>query len=236
MIRKIKGLAHKYLTNPSVEFSKKSYSQCGEDLIVKFIFDTIGIPKPSFLDIGAHHPYHLSNTALLYENGSTGINIEPDPTLFQEFLRKREKDVNLNIGIAQEDGEQDFYIINAPTLNTFSKIEAEGYASEGNYFIKDIKKIRVLRVSSILTKYSSDRFPQFLSLDAEGVDETVLRSIDYSTYFPIVICVETIGFSTKGMGVKNVKIIDFLLSRGYLLYADTYINSIFIRKEYWAKN
>jgi hypothetical protein len=35
---------------------KKSYSQCGDDLILDFAFDILGIAKPTYLDIGAHDP------------------------------------------------------------------------------------------------------------------------------------------------------------------------------------
>jgi len=49
---------------------KKSYAQCGEDLIVKFIFDNVlKINKPTFIDIGANHPYIGNNTFLFYKNG-----------------------------------------------------------------------------------------------------------------------------------------------------------------------
>ncbi len=78
-------------------------------------------------------------------------------------------------------------------------------------------------------------FPDFLSLDAEGIDEIVLQSIDYKDNFPKVICVETISFSTVGRGKKNKKIISFLEEKGYLLYADTNINSIFVKKDLWER-
>jgi hypothetical protein len=39
-----------------------SFSQSGEDLIVKFIFDILKIKKPTYIDIGAHHSSYLSNT------------------------------------------------------------------------------------------------------------------------------------------------------------------------------
>jgi hypothetical protein len=48
-------------------FSKVSYSQSGEDLIVRVYFDILGITNPTYIDIGAHHPYFISNTALFYE-------------------------------------------------------------------------------------------------------------------------------------------------------------------------
>ena len=212
---------------------KKSYSQSGEDLIVKYIFDVLKIRKPGYLDIGAHHPFNLSNTALFYENGSRGINIEPDPILMQAFTQHRKEDTNLNIGISDKKAVLDFYIINNPVLNTFLKEEAENYYKEGDYKIVDTKKVQVSTVKSVLEEHRNGLYPEFLSIDAEGVDEIVLKSLDLMNNFPIVICVETISFSNKGKGKKNHELIEFVKSKGYFLYADTYINSIFVREENW---
>jgi FkbM family methyltransferase len=218
-------------------FCKISYSQSGEDLIIKNIFDTVGISHPSYLDIGAHHPLYFNNTAIFYNNGSKGINIEPDPELFKHFPIERTRDINLNIGISDTSGEQDFYIINVPTLNTFSKETAEDYSKEGNYFIKEVKKIKTESINEILKQYCNDGFPNLLTIDTEGVDELILNSIDFnSTNIPIVICIETISFSETGNGVKNRKIIEFLESKNYLYFADTNINSIFVHKSYWIKD
>jgi FkbM family methyltransferase len=212
---------------------KKSYSQSGEDLIAKYIFGVLGIDRPSYMDIGAHHPLYLSNSALFYESGSRGINIEPDPTLIKAFVAQRPEDVNLNIGIADKKSVLDFYIINDPVLNTFSRGEAEKYCKEGDYHIIGQRKVSVDTVGSVLKDHRQGKFPDFLTIDAEGIDEIVLRSIDFDDNFPIVICVETISFSNSGKGVKNHDLIGFLQSHGYMLYADTYINSIFVRKERW---
>jgi FkbM family methyltransferase len=214
---------------------KKSYSQSGEDLIVKYIFDALGVQRPSYMDIGAHHPFYLNNTALFYENGSRGINIEPDPTLIRAFLDCRKEDINLNIGISDRQSVLDFYIINDPVLNTFSKEEAEGYGGEGEYQVVEKRKIEVDTVQSVIGKYREGKFPDFLTIDAEGVDEIVLKSVDFRNNFPLVICVETISFSNFGMGKKNLELIEFVKSLGYLLYADTNINSIFVRKEKWER-
>jgi hypothetical protein len=52
---------------------KISYAQCGEDLIVDFVFSGLKPPSISYLDIGAHHPTHLSNTYLFYRRGFAGF-------------------------------------------------------------------------------------------------------------------------------------------------------------------
>jgi len=225
----------KKILNQSSIYKKLSYSQSGEDLIAKHIFDSIGISKPTYIDIGAHHPYYLSNTALFSKFGSFGINIEPDPNLFKEFLKERTKDINLNIGISNYKGEQDFYVMNVPTLNTFSKVEAEKCCLEGDYHISNIIKIKTDTVLNIVLNHANNIFPNFLSIDAEGIDELVIDSIDFNNNYPIVICIETISFSTSGKGVKNLNLIKKIKDSGYILYADTYINSIFIREKNWVR-
>jgi FkbM family methyltransferase len=187
------------------------------------------------MDIGAHHPFGLNNTAIFYENGSRGINIEPDPTLIKAFIEHRPNDINLNIGIADKKSVLDFYIINDPVLNTFSREEAEKYHKEGNFRIVEQRKVEVETVQSVLDQYARGKFPDFLTIDAEGIDEIVLKAIDFNHNFPLIICVETISFSQSGRGIKNTGLIDFIRSHGYLLYADTYINSIFVRKERWER-
>jgi len=216
------------------KFNKISYSQSGEDLIVRFIFDAINIKNPSYVDIGAHHPYHFSNTALFYNSGSRGINIEPQPELFTDFTKIRKEDINLNLGISDTSGELDFYVMSIPTLNTFSSSEVERYVQEG-YSVKYIKKIRVDTINAVIERYCQGIFPDFLSLDAEGLDLKILKSIDYQRSSPTVICVETISFSKTGKGVKDIDIINFLEKQGYMIYGDTYINTIFVKKDKWIQ-
>ena len=218
------------------QFRKASYSQSGEDLIVKFVFDCLGISKPSYLDVGAHHPHYISNTALFYENGSRGINIEPDPSLFNEFLLHRKNDINLNIGVSNKNNELDFYVISTPTLNTFSEEEAEKYSEQGDYNIIRTEKIEVKTLDFILNKYANNVFPQFLSIDAEGVDELIIKAINFENNYPIVICIETITFSNTGNGIKNKSLISFIESKGYMIYADTNINTIFVKENLWKRS
>lgn len=236
LLYKIKHkLFSKLFNSIDSKYRKTSFSQSGEDLIVKYIFDCLGIYKPSYIDIGAHHPYNISNTALFYKNGCRGINIEPDPTLFKEFLKHRKEDKNINIGIGDCDEELDFYFISSSALNTFSKEEAERYSQEGNYTIKKVEKVKVKTLSDVLHNFSNDIFPQFLSIDAEGVDEIIIKEIDFVKNFPIVICIETISFSMSGNGIKNTSLIDYIISKGYLVYADTNINTIFVKESLWKK-
>ncbi len=84
------------------------YSQWGEGKIVDLLFYKLSIKKPGWIDIGAGDPYILSNTAFFYEKGSHGINIEPDPELYEKLVKCRLDDVNLNCAIGSEGGILDY--------------------------------------------------------------------------------------------------------------------------------
>ena len=216
-------------------YAELSFSQSGEDVIINYVFQCIGITHPSYIDIGAHHPFRLNNTALFYAKGSRGINIEPDPNLFKEFIKHRKQDINLNIGIAEAGDEVNFYMMSAPTMNTFSKKDADDLVARFNYRIEQVQKIKVQTINHIILQYYNGGFPDLLTLDVEGLDETILHSIDYNKTSPAVICVETISFETDGTGVKNKHIIQFLENKGYMVYADTYINTIFVKRDLWIR-
>lgn len=217
-------------------YAKTSFSQTGEDLIVDFVFKAIGIKNPSYIDIGAFDPYEYSNTALFYLNGSVGVTVEPNPSNFHKFTENRPRDINLNVGISDNKGEMNYYIFDAPTLNTCSKKEAEIFQRVGNHRIINTIKVQVDTLQNIIRENCKNVFPDLLSLDAEGADEIVLNAIDYEKNYPKVICLETISFSDKisfskkDSAIKEKKLTKFLLSKDYIIFADTYINTIFVKK------
>jgi FkbM family methyltransferase len=209
------------------KFKKKTFSQCGEDIIIKFIFDNIiKIPQPTYIDIGANHPFDLNNTYLFYLNGSSGLNIDANTDSIDLFNKYRKKDININIGISDSKGELDFYKFKYSTYNTFDLDEAE----KQKHALVEVKKIEVNTINFIIEKYFNAVFPDFLSLDVEGLDYKILKTIDFSKG-PKVICVETI-INEDECTYQNTEIIDFLVSSGYLIHSSTLINTIFIKGEY----
>ena len=197
----IKDLVKQRLKNLIASSKKKiSYSQCGEDMIIAHLFMSLGMQEISYLDIGAHDPHWLSNTAYFYDHGSRGINVEPDLQGFKKFEKYRKKDLNLHCGVGAEDGELDFYVMNVPTLNTFLKEEAEELVANHGFTINEKLKLKVYSVSTILEKYNNGKFPELLSLDVEGLDEKIIKSLNWKDTKPLVICLETISYSTSGTG------------------------------------
>lgn len=215
--------------------AKKSYAQCGEDLIVHFILNALKIIKPRYLDIGAYHPTLLSNTYLLYRKGCLGVCVEPDPDLYNQIKSKRKRDVCLNVGIGTtEKAHAEFYVMSSKTLNTFSKEEAERYQSYGNERILKVIQIPLVSVNTIIEQYLPD-CPNFVSLDAEGMDQPILETFDFSRFRPDVFCIETLTYTEDKSEKKNTQIIDFMISENYFPYADTFINTIFVERDGWRK-
>ncbi len=209
-----------------------SHAQCGEDLLIQYVFNALGNSRISYLDIGAHHPSYLSNTYYFYLKGHRGVCIEPDATLVPAFAKERPGDRLLNIGIAPTEGIADFYVMSTPTLNTFSREEAERFASYGKQKIERVVPVRIRHINAVMAEEFGGA-PNLLSLDVEGLDLPILLSLDFEHHAPDVVCVETLTYTEDRSERKITEIIEFMESRGYFVYADTYVNSIFVRQDKW---
>lgn len=207
-----------------------SFSQCGEDLIVKFFFESRGIRHITYLDIGANHPWKFNNTALFYEEGSRGVNVEPDPDLYELLCRQRKRDTNINVAIDAKEGEVEFFLFKEHTMNTISAEEARRNMNERGFRFRKSVKIKALTLDSIVERYFGGRYPDFLSIDAEGLDETIIGSLDSSRELPKVICIETVGYTPDMSGTKNHLIFTTLKQKKYKVFADTYVNTIFVKE------
>ena len=208
-----------------------SYSQRYEDCLVRGMFYCLGIDKPSYIDIGANSPFALNNTAMLYEQGSRGVNIEPNPILFKDIVSVRKQDTNLMIGIGTAEGTLPFYVMNADTLSTFSETEAKSLCEKSGHRITKILQMPVKTLKQVIDEYCDGVFPDFMSLDTEGLDEMILSSLKDCPSLPKVICTETYEYGSSKNHIPEVcKILEPL---GYMLFLDNGLNSIFVQKDLW---
>lgn len=212
-----------------------SYSQSGEDLIIDFVFRAMSLKSPSYLDIGAHSPIALSNTYFFYRSGAKGVCIEADPELYESFKKQRNRDICINCGVGPKDvGLSNFYLMSSSTLNTFSEEEAKRYESYGTNIIKSVIKVPISGINSILEQHFHDVAPDIVSIDVEGLDFAIVSAIDFARWRPKVFCIETLTYSETREEKKTQEIIDFLVSKDYLVYGDTYINTIFVDRASWV--
>lgn len=199
-----------------------SYAQHGDDLMVVNIFTLIGIKYPSYIDIGAHHPYNISNTALLYSRGSRGINIEVNPDLIEEFYKERPDDINVRCGVAGKSGSLPFYIVdNNPGQNGFDRKIIESH----NLKIVRTINFPVKTLKQIIEEYADNVFPDYLTIDVEGLEYEVLENYDFKENGPKVISVE----------LNDIKVRELLSSMGFFPYCSTGGNLICVKEEYRNK-
>jgi FkbM family methyltransferase len=205
-------------------FRNNSFSQEGEDLVLKRIFEN---KKQGFyIDVGAHHPKRFSNTFLFYKLGWTGINIEPNPKVINLFNKKRPRDINIKAAISDKEETFSYYMFTESALNTFS-------AERKNTLIQNnssqlLKKIDVhsTTLKNILDIHlKSNTIIDFLSIDTEGLDLQVLKSNNWEKYRPTIVLVEDANFNLQQPALSDI--FNFLFNVNYRLVAKTFKTLIF---------
>jgi len=210
--------------------ARPSFAQVGEDAILYYFFNNAGIKKISYLDIGTNHPVYGNNTYAFYLNGGHGVCVEPDPTLYKLIQKKRKNDVCLNVGIGLSTQKtSDFYVFSNSAWNTFSKEEAVARNESGQPYQKIIQ-IPLLNINEIIDHYFTST-PDLISIDVEGLDFEILKSLQFDRYSPSVLVIETLRFGETKQATKHQEMIEFVCSNGYEVYADTYVNTIFCKKK-----
>jgi len=228
---KLRSLAEKILTRVGWQNYHKSYSQMGEDLIIAYHLKTRGfhLGKIRYLDIGACAPTKLSNTYYFYKQGSSGVLVEPDKCLTTLLRRDRPRDHILNVGISKEEkDEADFYVTQPPTLNSFSKEMADFVNSEEgrkaygqDVRVKEVRKVNLVNINTIMKSWFNNAPPEILSIDAEGLDWEILSSLNFDLYSPYCVCIEVNQHYEE---VKNL-----LEMRGYCMIGYNQLNVIFMK-------
>lgn len=216
-----------YQGHPDQHFGPETYSQHGEDLLLLNIFRQLKIAKPTYLDLGAHHPFTISNTALLYKFGSRGVNIDANPNLIDQFHWDRPEDRNICLGVFVSAGEMGLLMFSSTSgRNTLCVDEANRFTAESGMQVKEVKNVKTATINQIVETYCGGKFPDLLTLDLEGLDHAVLESADFEKYgYPKVICVE----SRPG----HPEIGQLLLSKGFFRYVRMGENLIFVEREAW---
>lgn len=243
MLRKIKT---KLIDTFKNRFCKESsFSQDSEDEILEKIF--WGKNDGFFIDIGAHHPIEYSNTYKFYLKGWSGLNIDPRPGIMDEFNRIRSKDINIEIAISEEVGEKEFYLFDAPGVNTFLKDIAFGRNILNGFKYLGSKKVKTNTLLNILDKYVGERKIDFLNIDVEGYEINILKQNDWKRYRPNVIICEML-FSDESDNptpinclpgsqfwslVENLNCFEthnLLIEQGYSVFAKGIASTIYINK------
>lgn len=205
-------------------YAVKSYSQEGEDMILRCIFEKQA--TGFYVDVGAYHPKRFSNTYFFYKLGWKGINIDAMPGSMKRFDRDRPRDINLEAAVSNKKDKLTYYIFSEPALNSFSKEISEREDRHKNNRIISKIMLKTQTLEEILDNYLPPKQTiDFLSIDVEGFDLNVLQSNNWAKYRPKVILVEALPH--KFYETTKDSIYNYLKAQGYSFYAKTVNTHIF---------
>jgi len=177
-----------FVSDPNLSFS---YSQEGEDILLDEMFLDKGGQPGFYVDVGAHHPIRFSNTYAFYLRGWCGINIDASPGSMEPFRHHRQRDVNLEVGIGEENGQATFFMYDEPALNTFDPERVAYLDRVSPNRVRETRTVPIRRLSDVLAEHCpAGQAIDFLTIDTEGLDLSVIASNDWQRFRARVVLVE----------------------------------------------
>jgi FkbM family methyltransferase len=191
-----------------------------------------GFKNGLFIDVGAHDGVSLNNTLYFQQTHNwRGINIEPIKSVYDKLVVNRPNDVNLNCAVSQKNGTDEFILNEGHTemisglKNTYDtrhlvrlqkEIEEHGGKTE-------IINVETKRLDTIFDEYNI-KYINYLTIDVEGAEFEVIKSINFDKVF-----IDVIDFENNYED-NTESIIEYLKEKNYkILYH--YSDIIMIRKD-----
>ena len=209
---------------------------CQDEYLEKNIFK--GYKNGIFVDVGAHNGITFNNT-LYFEkyNNWTGINIEPIKIVYDILLINRPNSFNLNCAICNNDGEADF-LCNTGYTEMISGLKENfdprhlnrlQYENMMTGSTTKVIKVNTRKISSICDEQNLSHI-NYLSIDVEGAEFEVIKSIDFNKVF-----IDVIGFENNYED-NSILIVNYLKNNNFIVIhksMDIFMinkNSIFYNK------
>ncbi|MFO0935588.1 MAG: FkbM family methyltransferase [Gemmataceae bacterium] len=201
-----------------------SYAQNREDVRLYRAF-----PRDNgfYIDVGAADPHEYSVTKSLSLRGWRGINLEPQPYYFDRLVADRPNDINLKLCVSERPGEITFF--ESASHRGFStadpKVAAE-WSAKGISSQKVI--VPTVTLAEICERYAPPTI-DFLKVDVEGHERSVLLSADFKRFRPVVLIIEA---TEQNNSTPNHHLWeDVVLKADYRFAAFDGLNRYYVRSE-----
>jgi FkbM family methyltransferase len=206
--------------------ARMTFSQQGEDIVLFHVMrDLLKTETGTYMDVGAAEPVLSNNTYLLWGVGHRGVLVEPNPALAKKLrdYRPGDKVVEAGVGVTDATDADYFEIKGNPMLNTFSPDQVKDLEKNGES-VERVRKMPLLNINRIIEEQLG-KAPDVLSTDIEGMDYSIIKTLDLSRFRPGAICAETVAMSPDG---SPSDITTYLLSQGYHVRGGSTINTIYV--------
>lgn len=197
-----------------------TFAQGGEDRILTEFFR--GKTQGSYIDVGANHPWIISNTYLLYRSGWCGITIEPLDWLAQLHRRYRPRDTCLTAACGASIGNAEMFVMDPHVASTLDKSAMEAMVASGGARLDYVTSIPLVTVGHVTACLMPDG-PDILFTDTEDYDLEVLKGVDWEVGRPRVVVVESTSIASD----NTEAIAAFMVGQGYTLLDRTRHNLIY---------
>lgn len=185
-----------------------SYSQLNQDLKVISFFNNT--KELFFVDIGANDGKTLSNTYLLEKKYKwSGICSEPSPRVYEKLSKCRHVHCDNN-AVFSKSG---IYLNFSESSDSNGLLSGITECIDQYYEVKNCNQIIVKTITfqELLVKYKAPDIIQYLSLDTEGSELEILKSVDFSQFTFLYINVEHNYIEPRRTQMRNL-----LLNKGYV--------------------
>lgn len=185
-----------------------SYSPNLEDVILSRALS--GVHQGFYVDVGANDPVEDSITKAFYDRGWRGINIEPVAAHYQDLVRERPHDINLNCAAGSEPGLLDLWVPMVRGWASASDLAITKHTKDG--YTGAYEKVPVRTLTSILEEYRTPEV-HFLKIDVEGFEHAVIQGLDLSRFRPWIVLAEATVPNSREENYQRWE--PLLLSAGY---------------------
>ncbi len=172
------------MTSPVFE----SFAQNGEDVVLWRALKHINGGR--YIDVGANDPSIDSISRAFYDRGWRGITVEPVPYLAAKHRVARPGDLMFETAVTDSgDDTVTLHVIDATGLSTLVDDVASMHSDKG-LDVHDMT-VSATELDAILSEAGWQGLDiHFMTVDVEGVEASVLRSVDLRRWRPWVLVIE----------------------------------------------
>lgn len=191
-----------------------------------------GFKNGFFMDIGAHDGISINNTLYFEKNNNwTGINVEANKKVYEKLVLNRPNNININCAVCNNEGTADFYCNTGYTemlsglKNNYDTRHLNRLNNENEQMgcITEIIKVETKKIETICNEHDIKHI-NYLSIDVEGAEFDVIKSINFDTVF-----IDVIEFENN-YDDSSIPIIKYLEDNNYITLHKSY-NIFMIHKK-----